>query len=87
MENGARIRPPSGREPWNRYVHGYGGVSGRNTTSIYSEERANSNTRVPLKGSVFNEFPPFMAQPVKTNSKPALLVHLSELTQFTNFVN
>ena len=82
MENGVRAVPPAGHAPFNRYRTGLRGLDNPNTLSILKEETANSERRIPLKGSVFNEFPPFLAQPQKTSSKPTILVHIGKFLPY-----
>lgn len=79
MENGARIIPASGYVPFNRYRIGARGLDNPNSSSIWREERADSDIRVPMKGTIYNEFPPFLAQPPKTTSKPIAIVHIGNL--------
>ena len=82
MENGSRLITPSGHIPANKYTQGYKGLNGSNTVSVLREERANSEIRIPLKGSVFNEFPVFLAQPTLTTPRPTILIHIGTKLYF-----
>ena len=78
MENGARMVPAAGYAPFNRYRSGLRGLDNPNSASVLREERADSDLRIPMKGTIYNEFPPFLAQPLKTSSKPIVLMHIGK---------
>ena len=82
MESGLRTIPPTGHPPFNRYRTGLRGLDNPNSASVLKEEKANSETRIPTKGSVFNEFPPFLAQPITTSQKPTILAHIGKIYLF-----
>ena len=75
-EIGRESVPPPNVCPASRYETGRFGLKQPNTVSVMNKEHTNGNFRQPMKGTIFNTFPPFLATPLRVSERPTLVLQI-----------